>query len=151
VLTQITNAVRSRQSINPRTVLGFYATVLGILATAAVTGAAVLASADRETWLIPWLFGFSGAVLLLLLIGVFIVTLIDPSKLMLTQVSGTEYAAIQQQVVLGDSTSGERLVLEAATPGILEALPVQAIAGRPAEVPVEAPPSTDVPAEDGDK
>lgn len=108
MITELTNAIRSRQVSNPRTVLGFYAGVLGLLLTAAVAAVGVLASTKEDTSLIPWLLGFAGLVVLLLLIGVFIVTLIDPSKLMLGQITGTEYANIHR-VVLGDSDQGSRV------------------------------------------
>lgn len=109
VITQVTNAVRGRQTINPRTVLGFYATVLGILFAGTVGTVGVLASTGVETGMIPWLLGFSGLLLLLVLAGVFVVSLVDPSKLMLTQVTGSEYAHIQQQLILGDSSRGDRV------------------------------------------
>ncbi|MFL4475554.1 hypothetical protein ACIPVK_16280 [Paeniglutamicibacter sp. MACA_103] len=108
-IKQVTNAMRGRQTINPKTVLGFYATVLGILLFATVSVVAVLASNNVELWLIPFLLGFSGLLLLLLLAGVFVVSLIDPSKLMLTQVTGTEYAHIQETLILGDSNRGDRV------------------------------------------
>lgn len=110
MLTQVTNAVRQRQAINPKTVLGFYATILGLLFAGTVSCVAVLASSGTDTFLIPWLVVFCAIVLVLLLSGVFIITLIDPSKLMLTQVSGADYLAIQQRTVVGDSLSGERFM-----------------------------------------
>jgi hypothetical protein len=90
-------------------VLGFYATVLGLMLTAAVAAVGVLAATDTSTNLIPWLLGFAGAVVVLLLLGVFIVTLVDPSHLMLGQISGSEYVEIQR-ATLGDSTRGEHQV-----------------------------------------
>lgn len=118
VATQLINAVRSRQTINPKTVLGFYATILGIMLTATIVIVSVLAKTGKQLNLIPWLLAFSGMVFVLLVAGVFIITLVDPSKLMLTQVTGTEYAAIQHQVILGDSSAGERVELVAAMPGV---------------------------------
>jgi hypothetical protein len=109
MIVELTNAIRSRQISNPRTVLGFYAGVIALLLAGDVAAVGVLASAKIETFLIPWLLGFAGAMILLLLLGVFIVTLIDPSKLMLGQITGTEYADIHR-ITLGDSDSGGRRV-----------------------------------------
>ena len=113
------NAVHAKRTVNPKTVLAFYATVLGILLGATVTAVAILAKAHVREDLIPWLLGFAAIMVLALVMGVFIVTIIDPSKLMLTQVTGTEYAAIQRHVVVGDSATGERIGLE---PGALSGI-----------------------------
>ncbi|MFG2037530.1 hypothetical protein [Dactylosporangium sp. NPDC048998] len=114
MLKEVTEAVRGRQTINPRTVLGFYATVLGLLLAAVVSGSAVLASTKTATWLIPWLILFAAVMFVALIAGVFVITLIDPSKLMLTQISGTEYATIRK-ITLGSSES-ERTELIAIRP-----------------------------------
>ena len=117
---QITNAFRSRQTINPKTVLGFYATVLGLLLTATVGAVGILAQTGTRTDLIPWLLTFGAVFLVLLILGVFVVTLIDPSKLMLTQVTGSEYAAIQHRAIIGDSTVGELVGLPEALSGLAD-------------------------------
>jgi hypothetical protein len=109
LIKEAVRAVRSRQTINPRTVLGFYATVLGLLLAAVVSAVGVLAATDTSTNLIPWLLGFAGSVVFLLLVGVFIVTLVDPSHLMLGQITGSEYVEIRR-ATLGDSTRGEHVV-----------------------------------------
>ena len=104
---QITNAFRSRQTISPRSVLGYFATVLASLLTASIPAIAILASHEDWSYLIPWILIFDAAVVLLLIAGPFIVAMIDPSKLMLTHVTGTEYAVIQQGSLVGDSRMGE--------------------------------------------
>jgi hypothetical protein len=109
VIAELTQAVRGRQTVNPRTVLGFLATVLGLVLTASIAGVWILASTSVGTYLIPWLLIFCAILAVLLIGGVFAVTLIDPSRLMLGQVTGTEYAEIQR-AVLGDSIRGERSV-----------------------------------------
>lgn len=109
MVSELTRAFQRRQTINPRTVLGFYATVLGLLLTACVAGVAVLATTKTSTYLIPWLLGFAALMVLLLLGGVFLVTLNDPTKLMLGQISGMEYAEIRRAVI-GDSVTGERVI-----------------------------------------
>ena len=112
LVVEVWRAVKDKQTSSPRTVLGFYATVIGILVSACVAAAGVLAKTGTATDLIPWVLGFGGLVLLLVLVGVFIVTLIDPSKLMLGHVTGSEYAEIHR-VALGDSGAGEKLEIVA--------------------------------------
>ncbi|MEV0154143.1 hypothetical protein AB0H57_10440 [Micromonospora sp. NPDC050686] len=129
---QITEAVGGRKTVNPRTVLGFYATVLGLALTAVVGATGVLAATDTATYLIPWIVVFGGALLILLLVAVFVLTMVDPSKLMLGQISGTEYAYIRQ-AVLGSSTTGERIELIRAS---ASALPTDEVQGLVASEPV---------------
>ncbi len=105
---EVTQAAGGRQTINPRTVLGFYATVLGILFTGVIGAIAVLASSKVGTWLIPWLLVFLAVLVVALIGGVFILNARDPSKLMLGQITGTEYAVINR-ASLGDSLTGERV------------------------------------------
>lgn len=121
MIAELTSAIRARQYSNPRTVLGFYAAVLALLLTGDIAAVGVLASTKVSTFLIPWLLAFAGTVLFLLLIGVFIVTLIDPSKLMLGQITGSEYATIHR-IVLGDSDSGQRVqsVVQGVTENVVE-------------------------------
>jgi hypothetical protein len=135
--TEMVKAVQSRHTINPKTVLGFYATVVGALLSASVAAIAFMADSERWGRFIPWILLFDAIVVLGLLIGVFIVTLIDPSKLMLTQVSGTEYAAIQRRVILGDSTSGEIFVEAVSDPPVEEPFePGRTALQRPERPPV---------------
>jgi hypothetical protein len=75
--------------------------------TGDIAGVGVLASTKVEVSLIPWLFGFAGLIILLLLGCVFFATMTDPSRLMLGQITGTEYANIRR-ITLGDSDSGRR-------------------------------------------
>ena len=110
MIGELTRAVRSRQAVNPRTVLGFYATVIGLVLVASALIVAALITSDEYGWLIPWILIFAGVLVVALVVGVFAVSLSDPSRLMLTQVTGSEYAEIQRFVVLGSSATGERLV-----------------------------------------
>ena len=50
---------------------------------------------------------FIGSLVLLIVVGVFVVMVRDPSRLMLGTISGSEYHMIQQ-LTQGDSLSGER-------------------------------------------
>jgi hypothetical protein len=103
----LTQAIRARQTSNPKTVLAFYGTVLAILTAGGAGMIAALAETHQATFLIPWIAGFVGAVIVLVLIGVFVLTLFDPSALMLGQVSASDYAALHR-IRLGDSDIGER-------------------------------------------
>jgi hypothetical protein len=96
VVNEAIRRVSQSRSQNPKTILAFYATVLGLTLTADVAVVAVLASTDVLTGLIPWLLGFAGLMSLALMVAVFVIALKDPSKLMLGQVSGTEYVEIQR-------------------------------------------------------
>lgn len=150
--TQVTQAVRRKQTLNPKTVLGFYATILGLLFAGVVGIVSVLAATDTSTFLIPWLLGFAGTFLLLLMLGVFIVSLRDPSRLLLTQVSGTEYVAIQTQTVLGDSLTGERVItlaVNSAQPGSADSNGVPSLPSNPVIETPQAESSPTATSEDG--
>ena len=101
-------SIRSSKTYNPKTFLAYFATALGLVLFGATTLCSVLAWTKTAVWLIPLVFCFVGLVVLFLLVGIFIVMLVDPSKVMLTQVSGTEYVEIQR-ATLGDSSTGTRL------------------------------------------
>ncbi len=106
-VTELSRAMQSRRTENPKTVLAFFATVLGLVLTAVVAAAAVLAGKESLSHLVPWVLGFGGLASVALVGGVLTLAVLDPSKLMLGQVTGTEYAEIQR-VTLGDSRTGER-------------------------------------------
>jgi hypothetical protein len=106
-MQRLITSVQSRRIASPKTVLGFYAGVLAIVDSAALIATGVLSQTHTMTWLIPWILGFAAVVFVLLVGGVFAVNLLDPAKLMLGQISGSEYVAIQS-LHLGDSLSGER-------------------------------------------
>ena len=127
----LTATVQSRQIASPKTVLGFYAGVLVILDSASLIGVGVLAETHTMVWLIPWILGFAAVAFLLLVGGVFAVNLLDPGKLMLGQITGSEYVAMHS-MPLGDSLSGERDVIvveppERILPGNPDALPPAAL------------------------
>lgn len=130
-MQQLITSVQSRQIASPKTVLGFYAGVLVILDSASLLAVGVLAQTHTMTGLIPWILGFAAIAFLLLVGGVFAVNLFDPGKLMLGQISGSEYVAMHA-MRLGDSLSGERdaIILEQETrllPGVSQALPDPAV------------------------
>jgi hypothetical protein len=72
----------------PKTVLGFFAIALAILASACAVVVGLLARVDALHALIPWVLGFGASVLVAVLAGVFITAWKDPTILMLGQVTG---------------------------------------------------------------
>jgi len=113
-LTKLTESFRAGRTINPKTFLGFFGTVLGFLFVACVSSSTALAVSNTRTELIPWILGFAGLIFVVLVGGVFVVMLVNPSKVMLTQVSASEFVDIQRATTLGDSTTGKRLAIPAA-------------------------------------
>ena len=90
----------------PKTVLGFYATVLGLIEIGVVAGVAVLASNKELHYLVLPVLVF-GAILLVALIGIVVwMNVKAPMKLQLGKVSGREFIAYEQ-MTLGNSTTGE--------------------------------------------
>jgi hypothetical protein len=120
LLGDIIQAIRARQSTNPRTLLAFYGSVLAIVIIGAVGAVTALAETHTMTYLIPWILVFAGVVIVALLVGVFVLTIVDPSSLMLGQVTASDYVAIHR-LRLGDSDMGERestLVLPSEMPSV---------------------------------
>ncbi|MBU2696213.1 hypothetical protein [Pimelobacter sp. 30-1] len=122
---EATRSVLSRSTESPRTILAFHAVVIGLILSFTVGVTTTLAVSGAAVWMIPWVVGvgFLGGVGYAA--AVFLVAKDDPSKLMLGQVTGTEYAEIQR-VVLGDSSSGEHatpiLGTPHAAPGVVTVL-----------------------------
>lgn len=100
----VTQGIRHRRNESPRTVLAFAATVLGLALAGDVGAVGVLAGTGVSTYLIPWLLGFAALLVVALLVTVFLIALRDPSKLMLGQVTGTEYVKIQSSLVRSSNT-----------------------------------------------
>ncbi|MDP1721093.1 MAG: hypothetical protein Q8L08_08890 [Candidatus Nanopelagicaceae bacterium] len=72
--------------------------------------AGVLSGSPTLAWLVPWGILFGGLMTIVIVAGVSYFVLKDPSRLMLTEVSGSEYRAIQQDAYLGDSKMGLRRI-----------------------------------------
>lgn len=109
-MAQWMESVQAARSYNPKTILGFLATVVGIAVVGCTAAGGALLVSGKVLWLVPLVFGFAGFLVVGVLVGVFVILLRDPSKLLLTHVSGTEYLNIQRGLVLGDSKSGEQLL-----------------------------------------
>lgn len=100
----------TRKKLSPKNVLGFFGTILGIWVSGSCYVIVTLIKNKTETNMIPWIAGFGALFLLIMFFSVLGVLLVDPSKLVLGAVSGTEYQAIQEARILGDSRTGEREV-----------------------------------------
>lgn len=108
-------AIKSKRTENPKTILGFYAIIVGILAAGGVSVTVVTTVVgDPRGILLPVLV-FIALVIVALLVIVIILNFRDPSRLMLGKVTGDEYVDIQK-ITLGDSNAGERPVTLVATP-----------------------------------
>lgn len=92
---------------NPKTVLGFFATVMAIVLAGCTSLCLILGSNPGTVFCVPWVLGLSGAIILGLLVTVIVVMIANPAKLMLTGVSGTEFVEIQR--TLGDSLTGRQV------------------------------------------
>jgi hypothetical protein len=106
VMLRLFHGAKTGEYSAPKTVLGFYAIVLGILAAAGAAAIKFLAGEPDLHHLVAPILVFVGAVIVLILLGVFAVTLKDPTKLQLGQITGREYIEAQR-LTLGDSNSGE--------------------------------------------
>ena len=115
VLQQFSKAFTARETSNPKTVLAFYAGVLVILGGTAIGAVAVLASTKLDLWLIPWCLLAAAIFFVGLVVVVVVINIKDPSKLMLTKVTGKEYAEIQRYTI-GDSLMGEQTVIAGQVP-----------------------------------
>ena len=105
-----TEFLSKKEVQQPRTILGFFAIVLGLVFAAVIALIAILAGNETSTYLIPWLAFFAGVLVLGVVVVVLVIALKDPSKLMLGQVTGSEFVQIQQ-TLLGDSNRGERMAV----------------------------------------
>jgi hypothetical protein len=105
---QFTRAIRSGEYKSPKTVLGFFAGMIGIAATVLISAIWLLERTPSLRYLVPITLVVFLMIFLFVLISVLVITMKDPSRLMLGQISGRDYAEIQK-VTLGDSSSGERV------------------------------------------
>jgi len=90
---QAVEAVTNRESAAPRTILGFLLGMYTVLLTGAVGSVIALASTD-SSGAIPYVLGFIGVLTVALIIAILAITWKDPTRLMLGQITGREYAAI---------------------------------------------------------
>ena len=107
LIRQAVEAVASRESAAPRTILGFLLAIYVALVAGSVVVVVALVSTG-SSGLIPWVLGFIATVTLILGAAVLVITWKDPTRLMLGQITGREYAAIRRELTFGDSESGEQ-------------------------------------------
>jgi hypothetical protein len=107
LIKQAVESISQRQSSSPRTILGFLLGMYGALigGSAAVIIGLVASSSDEY---IPFVLAFAALVTLALGCAVIIIAWKDPSRLMLGQVTASEYATIRR-LHLGDDKQGEHV------------------------------------------
>jgi hypothetical protein len=116
---RLAQGTKSEEYSAPKTVLGFCAVVLGIVATACVAATGVLASRDSTDGYALLPLAFFALFTVAMFVAVWWVLVKDPIKLQLGHVTGREYIDYQK-LTLGDSIAGDEV----------RTLPV--IAGEPA-------------------
>ena len=127
---EATEAVTSANYRAPKTILGFFAIVLGILASSTVVVVGILVHVPVLHRLVIPVLLFAAAILVAALAGVLLTAWKDPTILMLGQVTGEVYLA-NRRLTLGDSTAGEfAQLLAAPSADRAKPLPKDAEAGR---------------------
>ncbi len=117
LLPEMSELIRSRQSSQPRTILGFLIGMSSLVTTGAVVGAIALIRSGAAALGVVVL-GVGALILTGVIIAVIRQAQKDPAGLMLGQITGAEYEAIRR-LTMGDSSHGER-VETFASGGILE-------------------------------
>jgi len=110
-INEVTRAFMSRRTVNPRTTLAFYATIVITLVVGTVTACGVILSSPELYYLVPWILVVGTVSSLATVGGVFYINISKPQNLMLGQITGDEYARIERVTPLGDSLRGERPVV----------------------------------------
>lgn len=105
LIPPIIESIKSREA--PKTIVGFLVAIYGILMTASAAVAIGLATSNKSE-LVIYILIFAALATVALGVAVVVITWKDPSRLMLGQVTGREYAAIRY-ITQGDDTSGERV------------------------------------------
>lgn len=105
-IREIAHEIRGGTYRSPKTILGFFAIVVGLVLAAVVTTVAVLARAESLHALIPWILGFAAILVVVVLAGIFFTAWKDPTVLMLGQITGHDYIE-NRKLTLGDSIAGE--------------------------------------------
>ena len=105
-IRETTDAIATANYRSPKTVLGFFAIIAGILMSGAVFAVGILARVPQLHPLITPVLVFTAVIIVILLAGVFITAWKDPTILMLGQVTGDIYIQ-NRKLTLGDSTHGE--------------------------------------------
>jgi hypothetical protein len=88
--------------------------------TASCVAAAIALVSTGSSGLIPFVLGFGAIVTVALGGAILVITWKDPSRLMLGQITGHEYAAIRRELTFGDDVSGERKTTVVEARGIVK-------------------------------
>ena len=112
-------SVRTVRGRSPKTILGFFGTAIAILVGGFVGFVWATTQNSDLAGALPWVGGFVGVVVVSLLGTTIVALFLDPSRLLLTNVSATDYVHIQREIRVGDSDSGERAVAASRTPGAM--------------------------------
>jgi hypothetical protein len=91
---------------SPKTILGFFAIVVGILVSGATLVIGILSGVSDLRYLIVPILVFAALLVVAVLVGVFITAWKDPTVLMLGQISGEVFIE-NRRLTLGDHMSGE--------------------------------------------
>lgn len=105
-IREVQQTIKSGSYRSPKTILGFFAIIIGILLTATTATIGILSRSELLHWLIVPVLIFAALVILFVLIGVFVTAWKDATVLMLGQVTGQEFIE-NRKLTLGDSISGE--------------------------------------------
>lgn len=103
---EASHTIKSGSYKSPKTILGFFAIVVGILVTGASAVIGLISRVESLHPLIPWILVFSAIVVVIVLVGVFLTAWKDPTVLMLGQMTGHDYIE-HKKLTLGDSGAGE--------------------------------------------
>jgi hypothetical protein len=133
---EATRGIASGEYSRPKTVLGFFGVLAGLFISAGVT--MIVADLIHGRGINPYVTGaliFLGVLTAFVVIGVYIVMIKDPSKLMLGTITGKEYSEIQQ-LTQGDNVSGERIEM-ILPPGVDAIADLPGDSGVPSQSPDE--------------
>jgi hypothetical protein len=105
---EVMRAIRSGERSAPKTVLGFLVIMTSILGSASTFAFWFFSGETALHYMVPIVFVVFIILFVTIVGAVLLICWKDPSKLMLGQITGREFALIQQ-LTLGDSNAGERI------------------------------------------
>jgi hypothetical protein len=108
---EASHTIRSANYKSPKTILGFFAIVVGIVITGASAVIGLLSRVDSLHSYIPWVLFFAAFIVVVVLVGIFVTAWKDPTVLMLGQITGQDYIE-NKKLTLGDSNSGEYIEVQ---------------------------------------
>jgi hypothetical protein len=137
----------AREVRHPRTVLGFYAVLLGLVEAGVVAILVVLVSQQDLHYLVPWVIAFGALIFVAIIVVVVAMNMIDPTKLQLEPIKGQEFLDYQK-VTRGDSIGGD--YVEKKKPKRVYTEPVSLTEGETADEGDEVAVTEFAPIESGD-